>query len=735
MEYNSFYGGRRGASFIIVKEYESIAAMIECFQQGGAYRTVNYDEYVLINTVNLNDKDNGKVFRRGYEYNNEMGGAEYIGQIVGPAGMAPHVEMKTIKEVKDLATEDNLKLVDSNGEHLYRLTEGEYAPTENLIPGKYLDEDGNEQFNDKIQYAACSIKDENSHISTAHIGFIIPYPVIEYIAKTVSPYYHRTDAENQEMDNWDETGDTINFDNDKLVTREDDATHPFFSRWKISVPKGKKGDSLKGFRVSTVAEERAKNPNWLQSYPGIDDDETTEAVKKERKILVYDYYNYDRDASGDPVTLYLGDYNIIDNFEIDEYGTVTIDYSHGDEDVYQNLFKWVKSISLNKETGKFEIEYNYDKTRDGEDNAKEDTKYEMFLTWVKDIDIFEDGTITFTYTDQDDKVYDNFIKWIKEVKLNGETGHFEVIYNYDNDPDTNNPTKYEVDLRWVDNIVLADDGTVTLEYTTGNDVILDNKIKWIDTVELAENGTVTVTYNNNTTDVFDKKIKWISNITLTDAGLLTIEYNDDTPDFTKTLKWPISISINTGTTEGTGNQKMVIHFNDNTTEEVGNPINYIMKTAISDDYHLLVLHSDPAKRQELIDNNKNYTFDGRNDWQDMGSVKDDDGILIGLNLDANEIPEVEEVDTAITYLNANFPNGLTGADLQGKIITCGIDEKNKMFFAFDYSKKADSKYKGWYYLGSIETASASFAGKENDPATIKISEDAPVNSLWFVIEG
>ena len=56
MEYNSFYGGRRGASFIIVKEYESIAAMIECFQQGGAYRTVNYDEYVLINTVNLNDR-------------------------------------------------------------------------------------------------------------------------------------------------------------------------------------------------------------------------------------------------------------------------------------------------------------------------------------------------------------------------------------------------------------------------------------------------------------------------------------------------------------------------------------------------------------------------------------------------------------------------------------------------------------------------------------------------------
>ena len=61
MEYNSFYGGRRGASFIIVKRYSTIAEMIAAFSQGGDYKTVNYDEYVLIDTENKNDKDNGKI--------------------------------------------------------------------------------------------------------------------------------------------------------------------------------------------------------------------------------------------------------------------------------------------------------------------------------------------------------------------------------------------------------------------------------------------------------------------------------------------------------------------------------------------------------------------------------------------------------------------------------------------------------------------------------------------------
>lgn len=876
MEYSSFYGGRRGASFVIVKRYRVIYpddqridsmiridleldegaeiteeqrtqwlseyCMVYCFKQAGAYKTVNYDEYVIIDTVNKNDKDNGKIYRRGYEYNNDMGGAIYIGQIVGPAGMAPHVEMTTIEEVNELASDENLSIVDVNGEHLYRKSEGEYAPTENLVPGQYYDEDGTEKFNDSIKFAACSVRDANSHLTTAYIGFIIPYPVLQYTAESVSPYYHRSDAENQDMENWDETGSTTDFNNDKLVVRTDDLLHPFFSRWNISVPKGKQGDTLKNFRITTVAAEDSKDIK-LQNYEGMEDDRNTTDVNK-RQILVYDYYTYGRDAGGDPIALYLGDYNVIDNFRIDDDGTVTIDYSHDDQDVYPNLFKWIKSISLNEDTGLFEIifnydeeedgtptkisqyltwvkdmdfkedgtvswtyttpednkeypqyikwikqvqlnaetglfqidfnyetepegktdmdgtdisgqpthyemslqwvkdvlineygtitfdytnkedtiyknymkwiktvslntdtglfevEFNYDKTRDGEDLAKEDTKYSTYLRYIKNVQIDEDGTIhfqythgeeqvfnkylktidsitlnpenghfeiiynqetdadgnptkyeadlrwvnevaideygtiTFDYTNGEDTIYENYLKTIKSITLDSITGHFEIIYNYDEDAE-GNPTKYETDLKWVDGIEFAEDGTVTITYTNGDKTPIDQKIKWVTESVMSPDGTLTFSYNDGTSDTYEKEIQWITDISLDNTGVFTVKYNNGTPDFTKTLKWPVAISVNTGTEEGEGDQKINISYTDGTDEEIGNAINYIMRTAISPDYHLLVLYSDPARRQSIKDQGLNASYDNRDDWYDLGYIGQGTvGAIVGKESDA-----------------------------------------------------------------------------------------------------
>lgn len=707
MEYNSFYGGRRGASFVIVKKYRCIQepaednenmnrvirvdlgytdmtkpisaadrnkwlaehCMVTGFSQGGAYKTVNYDEYVIIDTLNLNDADNGKIFRRGYDYNNSMGGAEYIGQIVGPAGMSPHVEMKTIAEVDEIIHKDGLTQVegkdneyvekDESGadKYYYRTSTGEYAPLENLIPGKYWDENGNEQFNDEIKYLACSVMDCDSHETTVHIGFKIPYQVQEYTAETVSPYYHRSDLEPSDLtgdakwEKWDEVaakeyGDgTTDFNNLELIKRTDDIQHPFFARWNISIPKGLKGDTLKNFRVTTVSECEAEHPGWLQEYAGMGDDEITEAIKKERKILVYDYYNYDRDPSGDPVSIYLGDYNQINNFQIDDYGTVTIDYSHDDEDVYKNLFKWVKSISLDGNTGKFIIEYNYDKTRDGEELAKEDTQYIAYLRYITDVQIEDDGTIRFIYTYGDEtqgttKTFNNYLKRIKEVTLNGETGHFEITYNYEKEED-GTPTKYQTDLRWVNNINLSETGVVTIKYTTGTDVVLDQKIKWITDTELSNDGTLTVTYNDKTTDVFTKAIKWITDISLTDTGVFTVKYNNGLPDFTKTLKWPTRVNVDTGEVEGSGTQKLSIEYNDGSTENLGNPINYIMRTAIDDEYHLLVLYSDPIRRAA----GPNKSYNGIDDWCDLGFLGQGSlGCVVG-----------KESDTAAAALATTLP--------------------------------------------------------------------------------
>ena len=388
MEYNSFYGGRRGASFVIVKRYSTIAEMVAAFSQGGDYKTVNYDEYVLIDTENKNNPDNGKIYRRGYEYNNSMGGAVYEGQIVGPAGLAPHTEMHTIDEVEQIQEREDFT---------YRRGSGEYSPVDgNIIPGKYVEAgSGVIKYNDKITWAYCSVRDMNSHESTAHVGFKFPYTVIDYTTEMVDPY--------------DANGDYADMTE---ANRIDDGAHPFYEKWNISIPKGIKGDTFKNFRVMIA-------DNTIESYTGQTDD-----IANNRQVLVYDYYIYDNKEIGEVKTYYVGDYNKISNITVSATGLITIEYTHDDNDTYQ-------------------------------------------------------------------------------------------------------------------------------------------------------------------------------------------------------LRIPISVSINTGSTEGTGTQKVVITYANGDTEEIGQPLNYIIATAIDNRYHLLVYYADPAKRDSLINP---ATYDGKNDWADLGYIGNGTGV-------------------------------------------------------------------------------------------------------------
>lgn len=338
MEYNSFYGGRQGASFVIQEKYKSIKApdvtneiwnkiiredlglaeganisneqreswnkqycMVSAFQQGNSYKTVNYDEYVIIDTENKNDPDNGRIYRRGYDYNNNMGGALYVGQIVGPAGLAPHTEMKTINEVESIKETEGFE---------YRRGKGEYAVTNaSLIAGK--NEDGT--FNDAIEWSCCSVRDANSHESTAHIGFKFPYTVIDFTAKSVSAY----------------TSDKA-----ELVSRVDDETHPFYEKWQLQVPKGIKGDALKNLRESTNADGN--------------------------RILVYDSINYDTKAEGVTTTQTIGLLNDIEKVSITAAGKITIEYSAAANASFQ--LKYPSTIALDSSSQKLKVTYTDNST-------------------------------------------------------------------------------------------------------------------------------------------------------------------------------------------------------------------------------------------------------------------------------------------------------------------------------------------------------------------------------------
>ena len=628
MAYNSFYGGRQGASFIIVKNFSTIQEMVENFKQGSNYKVVNYNEYVLISTEDRYSKDNGKIYRRGYEYSNDMGGAIYIGQISGAPGPAPYLELATIEEIEETYET-------AGNQNIYRKGEGKYSIEDgNLVPGKYED-NGEIKYNDEIKWAYCSFVEEE--LGVAKIGFLTPYPVIDFEANLVETHYKGPFTE-------------------KL----DDGSHPYYSKWNISIPKGIKGESVNNLRVIKANSE-------IQSYEGQEDD-----IQKQREILVYDYYKYDNEENGEPVSIYLGDYNMIDDIIISDDGTFTLNYSHDDNYTRERLFKWIKSITLT-EKGHFTVEYNQETDEQGRF-----TKYETDLKWVDDIEIAEDGTVNISYSiENEEKSLNNLFKWIKNVTLT-ETGKFIVEYNYETDKE-GQPTKYETELQWVNNVSMSDSGEIIIYYPNGTTKILENKIKWID-----------------------------------------------------------DIYIETGDIEGEGSQKLTIDYNNGDVVTIGKPLNYIIKTVVSDDYHLLALHSDPEKRAEIIAAGQNFIFEGRNDWQDLGIIKDENGILLGITYNTDDHPEMEDIFGAISALNQLHPNGLEGPDLKGKLITVGRALEDKSIYAFDYSFNSDGKYKGWYFLGSIGEGGNGGAGlvigREGDSETETYAKALPVRGAWFVVE-
>lgn len=605
----SFYGGKAGTPFIIAKSYDSVNAMIADFAKGPALTAVQYGEHVIINTEDKNNSNNGALYRRGYDYNNSMGGAIYVGTIVGPSGKAPMFELTTIENIKEITFKDSDEV--RQGEGAWNIS------NKSLVPGK-----ADSEFNDDIAWSYITIRDQHGTDTTAWVGIKIPYHVIEMDAQSVSAYYNR--------DN-----ETADFKNTNLVERDDDQAHPFYSHWSVRIPKGIKGDALKNFRVVEASDA-------IQDYEGKTDD-----INNHRKILVYDYYCYDTKENGEPKTLYLGDFNMIDTIDLADDGTFTITYTHDNTVTYTKKIKWITSTTLNSTTGVFHIDYN-------------------------------DGT------------------------------------------------NYETTLKWINGISLADNGTITFTYTTGDSEALENKIKWITTTELETNGTLIINYNDGTKEVFDKKIQWITNITLTDEGILTINYNNDTPAFTKSLIWPVRIEFDSKDNEADpGTQVIKVTYNNGTIETIGQPLNSIMRMEVNPvNYHLLVLFTNPAKRGTVI-------YDSIAGWVDYGAIKNYDGVLIGPILDDTTITSLKNatVATCITYLNTAYPTGLTGNN-QGKILTISQDNDTMhTFYGFDYDVNK------WKYLGSFDKTTIYMCAARETDADYELKKERLTNGgICFIIE-
>ena len=340
---DSLYGGHEGTSFVIKASFASVNEMRQMFSRGSNFTEVWYGEYCLISTKNKNHPDNGKVFRRGLDYQNtQTAGSIYVGQIVGPSSGTPFFQVDTIDNVTHMST----KALEENTYRRYPVGQNadgtvitNWKQDDNgnwhdgggtlkkdfkfniknrtLVPGK----SGN-SFNDDIEYTWVNIrKDDEDADSWFYVGMKFPYTVIDYKAHAVSQY---------------DTAGNIKQENAMAsITRIDDKTHPFWEYWDMGIPKGLKGDTLRNLKVIEMTEAlRNKvystehitvNPTTglatvgQSGYPNMEDD-----IAKHRQIVVYELYIYDKRINPDPILIYLGDFNIIKNITLDDKGTLMI---------------------------------------------------------------------------------------------------------------------------------------------------------------------------------------------------------------------------------------------------------------------------------------------------------------------------------------------------------------------------------------------------------------------------
>lgn len=716
---DSLYGGHEGVSFVIRASFSSIADMVSAFKGGSSYTEVWYGEFCIIDTPNKNDADNGKVYKRGLNYQATNGDAIYIGQIVGPSSGTPYFQMNTIAEVTKHSEEElgeyeyrrfpvgkdaNGNYITSDGSDGKAIQTFNFNTANALVPGKKSDG----TFNDNIKYTWCNIRKDNADAdSWFYVGWQIPYLVTDYGIHMTSPY--------------DKNGSILKDATE--IARVDDGKHPYYEKWDLGLPKGVKGDTLRNLRVITPTNTNKTNIYASSAftvnsttgetvvgaagYPGIDDD-----IAEGRKIVVFDYYVYDKKLNPTPYQIYLGDFNIITGITVADDGTLTITYSHNDNSVFSKKIKWVKAASLTtgdgSAGGRFTIEYN-----------NGDTSYTANLTWVKGIEISQDGTVTYTYSGTNGgtlpangkRPIEKLIQWINNVTLNTNNGNFHIDYN--------TGKVYDTTLNWVKDITFNEsNGNITVRHTTG-DVTASGRLKLINGANVSSTGRITFTTNTGE----------------------TIIVRAEGAENAFQLKMVENVILNTGITD---DKRIRIKYNTQTEPQpIGNPINYVQDLVVRpSDYHMFVLFSDPTKRvtdadldedskdaagNVWVNSNEIVSFypllsqDERGStvyWRDYGAIKDQAGILIGFNLSYETVKEWADagndgLDSSgnpdpLKYLNANFPTGLTGEQnvlgtgigTKGKVVSYSPqpeteDKQDKDFYAYDYNSGK------WFYLGKI----------------------------------
>lgn len=504
----SFYGGRQGASIVIkarfkyvtdktvngnpIDPYYDIAYNKATALPEGAERTqalndlaaetmtvqlsdpnyteVWYNEYCIIDPDNKNNTNNGKIYRRTLKSSNDedpIGSvAEYIGQIVGPAGSSPQLgdftsvtalQSSFAAERESLGADDVLAYIGINDEWTVA-TPGRLPDTPmkiqslgsaaNFIPGNnttlYTDNtitagDG-QHYIQHGGYGWYNIRKntDTSDVSKVYLGFDIPYYVTEF-------------ARGQALDF------TASPALNKTINTTTAVKAPFYEKYLVDIPRGITGGWLNNFRFVTTTSANqyyaftAANLTYTPSTGTYTRGSTKATNTKGQDVWLADFSYYKPDGSVATIT----------NF----------------------------NIGIRKEIRAIEFD-----TSDTLETA---------------------GTLKITLTDNN---VDTFTKALTSIKTANVTNDvLNITFN------NNNIAPISVNLKTITGITLANDGTLTISRSDGTSNVFSKALTRITSAEVDANKHLKINFNNNTVSAIDTNLNIYTNVSYTDStGVLQL---------------------------------------------------------------------------------------------------------------------------------------------------------------------------------------------------------------------
>lgn len=428
---DSLYGGKPGLSFVLKGKFSSIEEMNAAFSEGDSYTKIWYGEHCIIDTPNKNNPDNGKIFRRGINYATTTTSSiknsltECIGQIVGPSSGTPSFIINELKQNKDQqyelpkeasVKETSVKVLIDNKVYDGFLRESSSEQPAAITFKEGSKEEPNNQATYKWKNIRVDATDQNESNSWFGVELTIPTQTNVFSAESVSPYV---------------SGELCK------TTKVND----FYQEHLISIPRGVQGISITNLEVKVLSPGNYYGPADI--FNGINEDGTfkenidkTRTVETTASFIVCTITGYQEKNSQSFEDIILCSYDQISKVEVTNEGNLVIQYT-GEKEQSEVFLDFIKSATLTSGNGSEGGTLIFKDAKDQE-NSKSS------LSWVKNIDITNEGKILLTfagipndtsldkYDDIDNGVYqikNKSLIWPREINLEEDTGRFILTNN------------------------------------------------------------------------------------------------------------------------------------------------------------------------------------------------------------------------------------------------------------------------------------------------------------------